>query len=286
MFKESYTPAHVHPVIIPLKENVSIHSYPYHLAKPQQHTLLKLLASMIKNGVVSPTGSDISYPVVLVKKKNGDFRFCVDYRKLNQHLVPDHYPLPLIKDVHDCMGGAAVFTTLDLKSGYWQLPVQESDRYKTAFTTHVGMFAFNVLPFGLCTAPSIFQRTMYLVLSGLKYDHVLVYIDDLIIFSHNEVEHALHLDSVLTRLEEHGIRVGLPKCSFIQHEVHFLGHVVSGQGLRPDENLIKTVRDWPEPTNVDEVRSFIALCEYYRQFNLHFADLAEPLSTCKVQCGF
>ena len=99
----------------------------------------------------------------------------------------------------------------------------------------------------------------------------------MIIFSHNEVEHALHLDSVLTRLEEHGLRVGLPKCSFIQHEVHFLGHVVSGQGLRPDENLIKTVRDWPEPTNVAEVRSFIALCGFYRQFILHFADLAEPL---------
>ena len=168
VLRESTVPASLPPFPLPTKHSLPQRATPYKLAPPMQKVMRELLEPMLHNGIIKPTISDITYPVVLVKKKDGSFRFCVDFRRFNQRLVQDQYPLPLISDIHNSLGGSNYFSTIDMKSGYWQIPLHEDDKHKTAFVVPFGTYQFEVLPFGLATAPAIFQRTMDLVLSGIN----------------------------------------------------------------------------------------------------------------------
>ncbi len=191
----------------------------------------KQIEDMLGKGIISPSTSPWASPIVLVRKKSGELRFCIDYRRLNQITRNDAHPLPRVDDLLDSFRNAKYFTTLDLKSGYWQIPVHPDDREKTAFVTHGGLYEFNRMPFGLATAPATFQRAMELALAGLTYSICLCYLDDIIIFSNTITEHCNRLRAVLTRFRQHDLRLNLAKCTFAAKKVHYLGHMISEDGV-------------------------------------------------------
>ena len=245
---------------------------------PQRRSeVQQLLQSMLQNGVVEPSRSPWASPIVLVKKKDGSTRFCVDYRKVNGITRKDAYPLPRIDTTLDTLSGSQWFSTLDLISGYWQVHIEESDRPKTAFCTTEGLFQFRVMPFGLCNAPATFQRLMDLVLSGLQWEHCLVYLDDVIILGRTFKEHIQNIQLVLQRLREAGLKVKPSKCVFFRREVRYLGHIVSREGVSPDPSKTEKVASWPTPRSVKEVQQFLGFSSYYRRFVEDYATLAKPL---------
>ena len=237
---------------------------------------------MVEQGIVKPSHSPWASPVVLVRKKDGTLRFCVDYRQLNAATRKDVFPLPRIDDILDQLSGAQYFTTLDLAAGYWQVPLHQSDRQKTAFTAHQGLYEFTVLPFGLCNAPATFQRLMQSVLAGLgqgrgENPYCLVYLDDVIIFSRTLEEHITHLQRVLGRIRQAGLKLKPQKCNFVQEQVLCLGHVVSRRGIAPDPSKVEAVKRWPRPRDVPGVRAFLGFASYYRKFVPGFSKIAGPL---------
>jgi len=237
----------------------------------------QLLQDMLARKVIQPSTSPWASPVVLVKKKDGSTRFCIDYRKINTITHKDAYPLPRIDDTLDTLSGAKWFSTVDLLSGYWQVEVAEEDKPKTAFATREGLYEFNVMPFGLCNAPATFQRLMDLVLAGVQWTQCLVYLDDVIIIGRDFEEHLHNLSTVLQKLREAGLRLKPSKCSFCQESVSFLGHIVSREGVSTDPEKTAKVTNWPTPTSVQEVQQFLGLASYYRRFVRHFAEIAKPL---------
>ena len=236
------------------------------------------LQDQLEAGVVVPSNSAWSSPICLVRKKDGTVRWCVDYRKLNQVTVKDAYPIPRIDLCLDCLASAKIFSTLDLQSGYWQLKVAEQDREKTAFITKYGLFEYTKLPFGLCGAPGTFERGMEMVLRGLQWKTLLIYLDDIIIFSSNLQEHFKRLEEVLSRLSKANLKLKPSKCHLLQKEVLFLGHIVGQNGIRPNPELIKSVREWNTPKSTKQVQQFLGLANYYRRFIKNFSEIASPLS--------
>ena len=232
---------------------------------------------MVKHNIVHPSTSPWSSPVVMVRKKDNTWRFCVDYRKLNSVTHHDAYPLPRIDSTLDSLSGATYFTTLDLMSGYWQVALEEQDKEKTAFSTAQGLFEFNVMPFGLTNAPATFQRLMECVLAGLTEEQCLIYLDDIIIFSSSFQQHLQHLTNVFQALCNAGLQLKLTKCHFAQREVNYLGHIVSQEGIRPATNKVEAVSEYPTPKTVKEVKQFLGLTNYYHRFILGYAKIAEPL---------
>ena len=209
-------------------------------------------------------------------KKDGSKRFCVDFRRLNKITVKNCYPLPLIDDILALLGKAKYFTSLDLKSGYWQVAMDEKDKHKTAFTCHKGLFEFNVMPFGLSNAPAVFQELMAVVLHDCQ-GFATAYLDDIMIFSETLEEHFEHLSIIFDKLRLHRLKLKLKKCSFLKGETHYLGFIISEDGIKPDENKVEAIRSLPVPTCVKEVRSFIGMCSYYRRFIPNFSQIAEPI---------
>ena len=205
----------------------------------------KLLRVMLERGVIQPSDSPWCSPIVLVRKQDGLVRFCVDYRKVNAITRKDAYPLPRIHETLDTLARSRLFTTLDLKSGYWQVEVAEADRQKTALGTSEGLYQFNMMPFGLCNAPATFQRLMNKVLHGLKWYNCLVYIDDIIVVGGNMQEHLHNLGCVLMRLREAGLKLKPSKCRFLQKEAKFLGHVVSEKGISTNPKKTEYGTGWP-----------------------------------------
>ena len=244
---------------------------------PRRETVHKLLQEMLSRNVISPSKSPWASPIVLVKKKDGSTRFCVDYRKVNEITRKDAYPLPRVDDSLDTLAGSKWFTTLDLKSGYWQVEVDPEHREKTAFCTQEGLFEFNVMPFGLCNAPATFQRLMDSVLAGLQWSACLGYIDDIIIMGKSFEEHLHNLQQVFERIKLAGLKLHPGKCQFLQQQVYLLGHIVSADGIRPDPQKTSKVKDWPTPTTVQETQQFLGLVNYYRRFIQNFASVAQPL---------
>ncbi len=238
----------------------------------------KQIEDMLGKGIISPSTSPWASPIVLVRKKSGELRFCIDYRRLNQITRNDAHPLPRVDDLLDSVGNAKYFTTLDLKSGYWQIAVHPDDREKTAFVTHGGLYEFNRMPFGLATASATFQRAMELALAGLTYSICLCYLDDIIIFSNSITEHCNRLRAVLTRFRQHDLRLNLAKCTFAAKKVHYLGHMISEDGVSPLPSKIEAIKYIPVPKTVKEVRNFLGLSGYYRRFIKDYATISAPLT--------
>ena len=236
---------------------------------------------MQEAGVIQPSNSPWASPIVLVRKKDGTHRFCIDYRELNAVTRQDTFPLPRVDDLLDQLGDTRFFSTLDLAAGYWQIKIHPDSREKTAFVTHQGLHEFSVMPFGLTNAPAVFQRLMQKVLMQLNPengpDFVVVYIDDVLVFSKTLEDHLKHLTLVLDRLIEVGLKLNPTKCYFIRQEVAFLGHIITPQGLRTTNRHITAVAEFPMPQSVREVRQFLGLASYYRRFVKSFAELAQPL---------
>ncbi|OWY95251.1 Gag-pol fusion protein [Phytophthora megakarya] len=226
--------------------------------------------TMLSAGVIEEGTGAWGFPVVLVKKKDGEMRFCVDYRAFNKIMRKDVYPLPRIDETLDALGGALLFTTLDLRAGYWQIRVAEQDKEKTAFTTKGGLYQFVRMPFGLTNAPSTFQRLMNSVLRGLMWITCLVYLDDIVIYTRGGIEqHVVQLACVLQRLSEAGLTLKLKKCHFAMSSMEYLGHELSAEGVRPLDRLVNAVRDFPTPVNDKETK---------RQFVKNFGTLMAPLT--------
>jgi hypothetical protein len=269
-----------HCDILPFKievEGPPIRQRAYRIPFSKRKLVEESVAEMLRDGIIQPSCSPYASPVTLVPKKDGTTRFCIDYRKVNAKTKKDTYPLPNIQDIFDQIGGANIFSTLDLRSGYWQLLVDEEDREKTAFICHVGLFEYRRLPFGLCNAPSVFQRTMDKVLSGLIGKTCLVYLDDIVIFSKNETEHAEHLQEVLDRLQAAGLTLKASKCSFGLTSVNLLGYQISKDGITMDPKKVEAIVKLDPPKTVSEIRSFMGMAGYYRQCLPNFAQIAEPL---------
>ena len=255
-----------------------IHAQPYRAGARAREVERQEIEKMLTQKVIEPASSEWASPIVLVPKSDGSLRFCVDYRRLNAITVPDTYPLPRMDECIDSLGDAAVFTTLDCNSGYWQIPVRPADRDKTTFTSHYGIYRFLRLPFGLRNAPATFQRAIDVILSGIKWNTCLVYLDDVIIFSPDRVSHLRHVDEALTLLRNAGLSLKLGKCRFFSETVDYLGHVIRPGRLGVAEKNTDALRGAPCPTTQTELRSFLGLCNVYRRFVPHFSSLAAPLN--------
>lgn len=268
---------------IPLTDDVPVRQR-YRRIPPSEYEAAKAhIRQLLETQVIRESSSPFASPIVLVKKKDGSLRLCVDYRLLNSKTRKDAFPLPRIEESLDALSGAHWFSTLDLAAGYNQVPVTEGDKAKTAFCTPFGLFEFNRMPFGLCNAPSTFQRLMERIFGDQHGQSLLLYLDDVVVFSATVTDHIQRLDAVLGRLQHEGLKVKLEKCSFFRPEVSYLGHVISREGVATDPGKIEAVAKWPRPNNASELRSFLGFASYYRRFVEGFAKLAAPLHRLVAQ---
>ncbi len=238
----------------------------------------KAIEDLLKKGVIQKSTSPWASPIVLVKNKSGAIRPCVDYRRVNALVKPDGFPLPRVQDCLDAVADSCLFSSFDLTSGYFQIPLKRKIFPKSAFLLqNLGHYEMTRLPFGLNNAAGTFQRTMELALQGSARVTCLVYIDDIIVFAKSFQEHIRRVDEVLARIKNAGLKLKPEKCNMLQTEVVFLGHVVSKEGIRPDPSNIAKVVQWPVPQNAKQVKQFVATGSYYRRFVQDFAKIARPL---------
>ena len=264
--------------IIDTNDNPPFKIAPYKVAPYKLPAVQEEIKEMLDKGVFVPSKSPYSSPIVIVPKKDGTNRMCIDYRELNEITTKDAYPLPRIGQTIDALQGAGYFSSLDLASGYWQVPVAERDRQKTAFCTpESGLYEFVKMPFGLTNAPATFQRLINEVFKDDPFKHVPTFLDDLLVYSETPEEHLDNLEEFIQKLRAPGLNLKPKKCYFFQTQVNYLGHVLDTTGIRPDPKKLEAVRDWECPKTVTQVRSFTAFCNYYRKFVKNFAEVAKPL---------
>ncbi|GJR85305.1 putative nucleotidyltransferase, ribonuclease H [Tanacetum coccineum] len=239
---------------------------PYRLAPSEMQELSGQLQELQDKGFIRPSHSPWGAPVLFVKKKDGSLRMCIDYRELNKLTIKNRYPLPRIDDLFDQLQGSRYFSKIDLRSGYHQLRVHEDDIPKTAFRTRYGHFEFTVMPFGLTNAPAVFMDLMNRVCKPYLDKFVIVFIDDILIYSKTKEDHEVHLGLVLELLRKEKLYAKFSKCEFWLQEVHFLGHVVNQNGIHVDPSKIEAVKNWKTPTTPSEIRSFLGLAEQEEAF--------------------
>jgi hypothetical protein len=240
--------------------------------------LKRQLNELLERGYIRQNKSPFGAPVLFISKKDGKFRMCIDYRALNKITIKKNYPLLRVDDLLDRLAGAKVFSRIDLKSGYYQIRIAEEDIEKTACRTRYGSYEFVVMPFGLCNAPATFTTLMNSMFHHKSDDFVVVYIDDILIFSKSKEEHAKHLKIVLKKLRDNKLYANLEKSEFELVEIEFLGHVLNGQGIQSDSKKIKAIKEWEVPKTQKGVRSFLGLANYYGKFIKNSSKIAAPLS--------
>jgi hypothetical protein len=239
----------------------------------------KQVTDLLAKGYIQPSSSPWGAPVLFVPKPDGSMRMAIDYRKLNQLTTPNRWPLPHIDELLDQVREATVFTLLDLRSGYHQIKLAQEDIVKTAFVTPVGLFEFRVLPFGLCNAPAVFTRYMTKLLGPLLGVSVVVYLDDILVFSKTPSEHLQHLEQVFKILEQHQLYAKGSKCSLNREELKYLGHIIGHGTIKVDPAKITAVSDWPKPTYPKDLQSFLGLANYFSKFMQGYSSLAAPLTS-------
>ena len=257
--------------------NKPISNAPNRTAFKEREYIQQQVKEMLESNVIQPSSSPWSSRIVLVKKKDGKLRFCIDYRSLNSTTKKDVYPLPRIDDSLAMLSRGKFFTTLDLWAGYWQIPLAPNSKEKTAFVTDSGLYEFNVMPFGLCNAPATFQRFMDATLAGLKWKNLLVYMDDIIIFSSTFEEHLKDVDEVLNRLRDANVTLNQNKCEFCKEKIHYLGHVISAAGIQPNPEKVASLLKKKSPSNVKELNNWLGISGYYRSFIDNYAKICAPL---------
>ncbi|GJS12023.1 putative nucleotidyltransferase, ribonuclease H [Tanacetum coccineum] len=251
---------------------------PYRLAPAEMKELAEQLKELSDKGFIRPSSSPWGAPILFVKKKDGSFRMCIDYRELNKLTVKNRYPLPRIDDLFDQLQGSSIYSKIDLRSGYHQLRVREEDIPKTAFRTRYRHYEFQVMPFGLTNAPAVFMDLMNRVCKPYLDKFVIVFIDDILIYSRDEKEHEGHLKTILELLKKEELYAKFSKCEFWIHTVKFLGHVIDSSGIHVDPTKIEAVKNWASPTTPSEIRQFLGLAGYYRRFIEGFSKIAKPMT--------
>ncbi|GBG89838.1 hypothetical protein CBR_g49687 [Chara braunii] len=249
----------------------------YRMSPGELDELRRQLKELVQKGWIRPSVSPYGSPDLFVpKKKEGTLRMCIDYRGLNAITVKNREPLPRIDDLLDRVQGCRYFSKIDLKSEYHQIAIRPEDQHKTAFQTRYGLYEFVVMPFGLCNAPSTFQHAMNRIFHDYLDKFVIVYLDDILIFSKTVEEHVAHLDKVLSLLRQHKFKINGEKCEFGHTRVLYLGHEISAEGLKPNDAKVASIRDWPRPQSVTEMRSFLGMTSYYRTFVKNYNIVAAP----------
>ena len=254
------------------------HSRMYSLSPTELEALRVFIEENARSGFIRPSKSPHGAPILFVKKKGGDLRLCVDYRGLNRLTKKDRYPLPLISDLLDTPRKARVFTKIDLRHAYHLVRIADGDEWKTTFRTRYGSFEWLVVPFGLSNAPAAFQRFMNDIFSDMLDVSVIVYLDDILIYSDDMTQHKAHVKEVLRRLRKNGLYAAPHKCEFHKDTVEYLGFILSPDGLRMAEDKVKTILDWPEPRKVKDIQSFLGFCNFYRRFIHGYSDIVIPLT--------
>ncbi|KAD5961022.1 hypothetical protein E3N88_12495 [Mikania micrantha] len=262
--------------------NIRPYQYPY----TKKSEIESQVDQLLQSGFIQPSNSPFSSPVLLVKKKDNSCRMCVDYRALNKITIPDKYPIPNIDELLDELYGAAIFSKLDLRSGYYQIRVNPKDVEKTAFKTHSGHYEFKVMPFGLTNAPSTFQSVMNDLFRPFLRRFILVFFDDILVYSPSMETHVYHLSQALDLLHSNRFFVKLSKCCFGQTQVSFLGHLLTADGVHVENEKIASIQSWPIPKSVKEVRGFLELTGYYRRFVRNYGTLARPLKDLTKKDAF
>jgi len=250
----------------------------YRLSPLEFDELKKQIAELLALGFIEPSSSPYGAPVLFVQKKDGSLRMCIDYRALNKITIKNKYPLPRIDDILDRFKGCKYFSSIDLRSGYYNLRITPEDVPKTAFRTPIGHYQFKVLCFGLTNAPATFQAAMNNIFSEYLHDFVVVYLDDILCFSKTKEDHEAHLRLILDKLREHNLYANPKKCEFFKTELVFLGHIVSSDGTKVDPSKIAAVNSWPKPTTITELRGFLGLANYFRRFIQGYSTIVAPLT--------
>lgn len=251
---------------------------PYRYAPLLKTEIERQVTDMLQQGIIQKSSSAFASPVLLVKKKDNTWRFCVDYRHLNAITVKGKYPVPIIEELLDELEGADWFTSLDLQAGFHQIRMKSGEEFKTAFLTHFGQFEFRVMSFGLTGAPGTFQDAMNTTLHPYLRKFVIVFFDDILIYSATLSEHLEHLRLVFELLAKAHWKLKMTKCSFAQNKIAYLGHIISAEGVSTDPAKLEAISQWPSPVSVKDLRSFLGLAGYYRRFVRHFGILSKPLT--------
>lgn len=264
---------------IRVTSDIPIYVPPRRLSHSDKEIAKKMVIDLIAEGIARPSSSEYASPIVLVRKKNGEHRLCVDYRSLNGITLKDNFPLPLIDDCIEFLGGKNCFSILDLKSGFHQMKMDNESIKFTSFVTPFGQFEYVHMPFGLKNGPSAFQRWISTIFRDfIDNEEIIVYIDDILIATNCFRKHLSILKRVLERMVAHGIEIKLSKCHFLQTEIDYLGYVANKSGIRPNDSHVKCIANYPQPTNLKQLQSCLGLFQYFRRFVSNFSRIAYPLS--------